>query len=315
MGVVLPRPATVGELSTQYGGHADPEVQAARVTRVLVPEEATGSDELVVLTSPRYLSQGLRSSGPILCSLELAPRVPSGRRWVHAHVSWVVTQLLGDPPPYERLADVRAHIDSGASVADSAYVAAGAVVMRGARIGPDSQIRENCVVYPGVEIGARVLIGPLCVLGRPGFGWTTAPDGHRVRVAHRGGVVIDDDAELGPLCTVDAGTLAPTRIGRGAKLDAHVHVGHNVRIGAGAMVAGQAGFAGSAELGEGALVGGQAGIADHARIGAGARIAAHSGVIGDVPAGAVVAGFPAVSRWRWLRAWARTLELAGRRRK
>jgi UDP-3-O-[3-hydroxymyristoyl] glucosamine N-acyltransferase len=48
-------------------------------------------------------------------------------------------------------------------------------------------------------------------------------------------------------------------------------------------------------------VGGQAGVADHITIGDGARLAAKSGVIGDVPPGAVVAGYPAVARARWLR--------------
>ena len=52
-------------------------------------------------------------------------------------------------------------------------------------------------------------------------------------------------------------------------------------------------------------VGGQVGVTDHAHIGAGARIAAKSGVIGDIPPGSTVAGFPAISRWRWLRAMAR----------
>jgi len=53
------------------------------------------------------------------------------------------------------------------------------------------------------------------------------------------------------------------------------------------------------------LVGGQAGFADHVTVGDGARVAAKSGVIGDVPAGATVAGYPAVPRTRWLRALAR----------
>jgi UDP-3-O-[3-hydroxymyristoyl] glucosamine N-acyltransferase len=52
-------------------------------------------------------------------------------------------------------------------------------------------------------------------------------------------------------------------------------------------------------------VGGQVGIADHVTVGDDARIAAKSGVIGDVPAGAVYGGYPAVPRLRWLRglAW------------
>jgi UDP-3-O-[3-hydroxymyristoyl] glucosamine N-acyltransferase len=116
--------------------------------------------------------------------------------------------------------------------------------------------------------------------------------------------VIEDDVVIGPLSTVDAGTLAPTRIRRGAKLDAHVHVGHNTEIGEGAIIAAQCGFAGSVKIGRGVLVGGQAGIADHVVVGDGARIAGKSGVIGDVPPGATVAGYPAVPRMRWLRALA-----------
>ncbi len=148
------------------------------------------------------------------------------------------------------------------------------------------------------------------MVGRPGFGWAATPDGGVVRVPQLGGVRIEDDAEIGPLATIDAGTLSPTVIGRGAKLDAQVHAGHNVHVGRGAMVAAQAGFAGSVEVGEGARVGGQAGVADHVRVGDGASVAAKAGVIGDVAAGEVVAGYPAVARERWLRATAHALRAA-----
>src|SRR6185436_209683 len=125
-----------------------------------------------------------------------------------------------------------------------------------------------------------------------------------VRIPQLGGVVVEDDVEVGALSTIDAGTLGPTVIRRGAKLDAHVHVAHNVHIGPGTLVAAQAGFAGSSRVGAGVLVGGQAGVKDHAEIGDLARIGGKSGVIGDVAPGTVVAGFPALPRARWLRAWA-----------
>jgi UDP-3-O-[3-hydroxymyristoyl] glucosamine N-acyltransferase len=99
--------------------------------------------------------------------------------------------------------------------------------------------------------------------------------------------------------------LTPTRIGPRARLDSHVHVGHNAQIGADVHVAAQSGFAGSVRVEDGAMIGGQVGVADHVTIGRGARLAARSGVIGDIPAGMTVAGYPAIERGRWLRALAR----------
>jgi UDP-3-O-[3-hydroxymyristoyl] glucosamine N-acyltransferase len=139
------------------------------------------------------------------------------------------------------------------------------------------------------------------VVGHAGFGWAFGAGGAVRAVPQLAGVVIEDDVVVGPLCTIDAGTLTPTRVRRGAKLDAHVHVGHNVDVGEDTIVAAQCGFAGSVTIGRGVLVGGQVGVADHVHVGDGARIAAKSGVIGDVPPGAVVAGYPAVARARWLR--------------
>jgi UDP-3-O-[3-hydroxymyristoyl] glucosamine N-acyltransferase len=192
-------------------------------------------------------------------------------------------------------------------VARSAQISPGAVVLPGATIGEGSSVGPNAVIYGGSVIGARVSVGAGAVIGRPGFGWVTGPNGRLRRMPQRGGVQVDDEVEIGALCTVDAGTLDPTRIGAGTKLDAHVHVGHNVQIGRHCLVAAQSGFAGSVVIEDDVWIGGQVGVKDHVRIGAGARLAAKSGVIGDVPPGATVAGFPAVPRLRWLRAMARLL--------
>ena len=314
VGVLLARGEPVADLARRLGGTVDDAARARRVTHVAAPSDDGADTDLLVLTLPRHLAAALGATGTILCAEELASRVPEGRRWIHSHPMWVVAQLLGEVSADGSQPAGEAGVHPEADVSPSAVIGTGAVVMKGATIGNDCAIGNNCVVYPRVRLGARVVVGPLSVLGRPGFGWTPSPDGQLVRVPQLGGVEVGDDVEIGPLCSVDAGTLAPTRIGAGAKLDAQVHVGHNVQIGAGTLVAGQAGFAGSAVIGEGVLVGGQSGVTDHARVGAGARVAAHSGVIGDIAPRATVAGFPAVDRMRWLRAMARLLKLGGRRR-
>ncbi|HEY6726010.1 MAG TPA: UDP-3-O-(3-hydroxymyristoyl)glucosamine N-acyltransferase, partial [Polyangiaceae bacterium] len=160
-------------------------------------------------------------------------------------------------------------------------------------------------VYGGVQLGARVVVGAGAVLGRAGFGFAHGPGGSSRRIPQLGGVVIEDDVEIGALCTVDAGTLGPTVVGPGSKLDAHVHIGHNAKVGARCFMAAQVGLAGSVELEDDVWLGGQTGVADHVRVGRAARVAAKSGIVSDIAPGAVVAGFPAVPRVRWLRrmAW------------
>jgi len=196
--------------------------------------------------------------------------------WVHDHATWALAGVLDD-----------------AIVADA-----------DAQVGEGSRVAPTAVLGPRVVIGARVIIGAGAVIGHPGFGWAQGPGGVLRAVPQLGGVIVEDDVSIGPLCTIDSGTLAPTRIRRGAKLDAHVHVGHNGDVGEGTILAAQCGLAGSVTLGRGVLVGGQTGFADHVTVGDGARVAGKSGVIGDVPPGAVVAGYPAVPRARWLRALA-----------
>jgi UDP-3-O-[3-hydroxymyristoyl] glucosamine N-acyltransferase len=224
---------------------------------------------------------------------------------VHEHASFALATLLADlTPPPDRSRSERASIHESAKLAPDVAVGPFAVIMEGVTIGPGSVVEPHAVIYPRVRIGARVMVGASAVVGRPGFGFAAGPGGAMARIPQLGGVLVEDDVEIGPLATVDAGTLAPTILRRGTRLDAQVHVGHNACLGPSAMVAAQTGFAGSVEIGAGVKVGGQAGVADHVRVGSGASIAAKSGVIGDVPPGQVVAGYPAVARGRWLRGMA-----------
>jgi UDP-3-O-[3-hydroxymyristoyl] glucosamine N-acyltransferase len=314
-GVALPKAVRLDALVARYGGVLDDGLAKVRVRFVAPIEAATHGDAIAPVLSRKWIAQAKKSAAVLLVDASLAALVPAGRRLVHPSALSAFAAILGEAaPPPSRPTRSLAHVARGARVDSSAVVGPGAVVLAGAIVGPDARIEPNAVVYGGVVLGARVVVGAGAVVGRPGFGWAPGADGLAVRIPQLGGVHVEDDAEIGALATVDAGTLAPTVIGRGAKLDAMVHVGHNARIGPGTIVAAQSGFAGSSRVGAGVLVGGQVGVADHVTVGDGARLAAKAGVIGDVPPGSVVAGYPAVPRGAWLRATARALEGARPRR-
>ncbi|MCC6645421.1 MAG: UDP-3-O-(3-hydroxymyristoyl)glucosamine N-acyltransferase [Polyangiaceae bacterium] len=311
MTVALAERATLASLVARLGG----ELSGARglrvVERLATPwEDDLSAGDLVPLTRARAASRLASTDAVLLVTPELAARVPGRALWCHPAPASVVAALLGEvarvPPVDERS---RALVEAGAVVPTSVRVGAFAVIRAGAVLGEGCRVGAHAVVHGGVVLGARVVVGDGAVLGAPGFGWELGAAG-AVRVPQLGGVRVGDDVEIGAHATVDAGTIGPTVLGAGAKLDAHVHVGHNARIGPGSIVAAQAGFAGSSRVGAGVLVGGQVGVADHVEIGDGARLAAKAGVIGDVPAGATYAGYPAVPRATWLR-----FHAAGRRRR
>ena len=170
-------------------------------------------------------------------------------------------------------------VDEGAVLGDRVVLDPGVHVGRGVRVGPDSILRSNVVVYPGTTIGARVVAHAGTVLGSDGFGYVRdAGSGHHEAFPQVGRLVIEDDVELGALCTVDRGALGTTIIRRGTKLDNQVHVAHNVEVGEDVVMAAQSGIAGSTVVEDGVIVAGQAGIADHARVGRGVILGAQCGV-------------------------------------
>ena len=303
-GVRLPTPTTLGALVDELGGVIDDGARGRVIETVTTPSCATDQSLVPVLRSSAVSAQ----VGALLVIPDLASRVPPERRWVHPFARWALALVL-QKAVVVRGARVSpsAIIEPGASVGLGVDIGPGAVICEHATIGDGCVIGPRAVIYGGVRLGRRVMVGAGAVIGRPGFGWAHGPDGQVVRVPHLAGVEIGDDVEVGALVTVDAGTLQPTRLRSGCKLDAHVHVGHNVDVGSGTMVAAQSGFAGSAVLGRQVLVGGQVGVADHVVVGDGARLAGGAGVIGNVPAGTTVAGYPAVERVRWLRAIAKLM--------
>jgi UDP-3-O-[3-hydroxymyristoyl] glucosamine N-acyltransferase len=246
-------------------------------------------------------------------------------------VSWIVPPSRPAPGVHPS-----AVVDAAATIDPSAAVGPHVVVGARARVGARTILHANatvcegvvlgadCVLHPGVvvgescEIGDRVVLQPGVVIGGDGFGYEFNERGEHEKVPQVGNVVIEDDVEIGANATVDRARLGSTRIGRGAKIDNLVQIGHNCVIGAHSVVVAQSGLAGSTILGERVIVMAQAGLANHVTVGAGSFLGARAGVIESLPPGSRVWGFPAQPERAWHRssAWlARLPELARRLRR
>ncbi len=165
-----------------------------------------------------------------------------------------------------------------------AHVASGCILRAGVVIGEDCSLGERCflhpnvVLYPRSELGNRVVLHAGVVVGSDGFGYVF--DGSsQVKFPQEDRIVIEDDVEIGPNTTLDRGSLGPTRIGAGTKIDNLVQVAHNVQIGRGVVIAAQTGIGGSTTIDDYAVIGGQVGIGDHVCIQSRAVIGSKAGVL------------------------------------
>ena len=174
------------------------------------------------------------------------------------------TAVVGEASEVHPLASVGAHCVLGKNV----KIGAKAVLQPGCVIGQDSSIGEeaylhaNVTFYPRVRVGKRVMIGSGTVIGSDGFG-IAKHGGVWHKVPQLGGVVIEDDVEIGANCAIDRGAIDDTVIKAGVKLDNLIQIGHNVQIGEHTAIAGCVGISGSTVIGKHCLVGGQTGFAGH----------------------------------------------------
>jgi UDP-3-O-[3-hydroxymyristoyl] glucosamine N-acyltransferase len=236
---------------------------------------------------------------------------------VHARadVAAEMAESLGRPVVHptavvDPTAELGAGVQIGARVvvSEHARVGAGSYLYPGVFVVPRARLGERCVLFPNVtvyedvQMGSDVRVHAGSVLGADGFGYAprfAAPVGggkpeivaHQ-KIYHLGRVVIGDSVEIGALSCVDRGTIEDTRIGRGAKIDNQVHIGHNAEVGEGAIICGAAALAGNASVGKWAYVGGMVGITNHVHVGDGAKIAAMSLLTKDVKPGETAAGNP-----------------------
>ena len=176
----------------------------------------------------------------------------------------------------------------------------------GCSIGPYSVIGKDCVIGDNCIIGSRVslkncVIGDNCiiqtgtVIGEDGFAYERYDTNELLLFPHTGKVIISDNVEICANCSIARGSLSNTIIGKGTKLDALVHLAHNVKIGKNCELTAGTIIGGSTTVGDSTWTGLNSTLKDNIRVGDNVIVGAAAMVIRDVENKDIVAGVPAKS--------------------
>ena len=245
--------------------------------------------DIVFVDHPKYYDKALESRATVIL-INKEVECPKGK-----------ALLISDDPfrdfnkltqyfkPFER---------ATATIAPTATIGEHTIIQPGVFIGNHVTIGKHCVIHPNVsiydhcEIGDFVTIHAGTVLGADAFYYKKRANGYD-KLKSGGRVVIEDNVDLGALCTIDRGVTADTTIKKGTKIDNHVHIGHDTVVGERCLIASQTGIAGCVVIEDDVTIWGQVGMTSGITIGKKAVILAQSGVSKSLEGGHTYFGYPA----------------------
>jgi len=194
-------------------------------------------------------------------------------------------------------------------VSSKALIGEGTIIQPGAFIGNNVIIGKNCIIHSNVSIydhcivGDNVIINANSVIGGDAYYFKKRPDGHYDKMESCGRVILEDNVEIGCLCTIDKGVSGDTIIGNGTKFDNHVQIGHDTVIGKNCLIGNGVMVAGVTVLEDEVILWGGVAIQKDLVIGKGSVVLAMSGVDKDIPPYKTYFGIPAdekTKKWREL---------------
>ena len=218
----------------------------------------------------------------------------------------IINEIYYSPTVYKRKRtrqkDKIVIAPSTSIISDSATIGKNCSIGNFTKIGDKCIIGDNTVVGDGViieqntRIGKNCIIQPGTVIGADGFAYERLEDTLELqRFPHIGGVVLGNNVEICSNCSIARGSLSDTIIGEGTKLDALVHVAHNVEIGRHAALTAGTIIGGSTRIGDMCWTGLNSTIKHKVKIGNKVIIGSGASVINDIDDEDIVAGVPARS--------------------
>lgn len=282
----FPRPHTLKQIAaiinTEYVGPDD--FQVLGMNEIHVVE----AGEIVFVDHPKYYEKALKSKASVVL-INKEVECPQGKA------------LLISDDPFRDFNVLTRHfrpfVSAAAAIAPSAKIGRNTIIQPNVFIGNEVEIGENCVIHSNVAvydhciIGNNVIIHAGTVLGSDAFYYKKRPAGFD-KLLSGGRVVIEDDVEIGALCTIDKGVTGDTTIRKGTKLDNQIQVGHDTVIGERCLIASHTGIAGCVVVEDEVTLWGQVGVISAVTIGKQSVIMAQSGVSKNLEGGKTYLGSP-----------------------
>ena len=283
----FPQPYTLEQIATiinaKYVGASDFPVLGMNEIHVVQ------AGDIVFVDHPKYYEKALHSKATIVL-INKEVECPEGK-----------ALLISDDPfrDFNKLTDFfKPFQKATALIAPSAHIGENTVVQPGAFVGNNVVIGNNCCIHSNVSIyddcviGDNVTIHAGTVLGADAFYYKKRPEGFD-KLKSGGRVVIEDNVDLGALCTIDRGVTGDTTIKKGTKIDNQVHIGHDTVVGEKCLIASQTGIAGCVVIENEVTIWGQVGMTSGITIGEKAVILAQSGISKSLEGGQTYFGYPA----------------------
>ncbi len=269
-------------------------LESSAVGAVLIPDQ----DELKTLAEQRQLAWAVCRDPRLAFAEALDQLHPRPVQNAGIHPSAVIADRVQLGAGVSVAANVT--IGDDTRIGARTVIHPGVVIYGNVEIGDRCELHANAVLHPGCRIGDGCVVHSNAVVGSEGFGFVPTAKGWR-KMPQTGLVVLEDGVEIGCGSTIDRPSVGETRLGAGTKVDNLVQIGHGVVTGRGCALASQVGIAGGARLGNGVILAGQVGVANRAVIGDRAIASSKSGIHGEIAAGEVVSGYPAIPNRLWLR--------------
>lgn len=245
--------------------------------------------DIVFVDHPKYYDKALQSQATVIL-INKEVECPVGK-----------ALLVSDDPfrdfnklthyfnPFQR---ANSHVSETAEIGEGTILQPNVFVGNNVKIGNNCLIHSNVSIYDNTIIGNNVTIHAGTVLGSDAFYYKSRAEKFD-KLLSGGHVVIEDNVDLGALCSIDKGVTGATTIGEGTKIDNQVHVGHDTVIGKRCLIASQVGIAGCVLIEDFVTIWGQVGVTSGITIGEKAVISAQSGVSKSLPGHKAYFGTPA----------------------